>query len=150
MIAVALLIAASLLILVALSSCSRRGSDPEAFADPRPVLELHVHQSCTERCKRFIEDVWAPAQVWMAGPAGLGLPMVTIDDTGAPGMVDAGRAMSRMDIATRDIVRAPVTAVAAPFPYARLVYPDERRPIVYNGPAQWLPFRDWLSTVMRP
>lgn len=133
------------LFIVAMGSCRVK----EAFAPDAPVLELRVHADCEARCKNFVDNVWAPAAIWMRGPDGLGLDLRVVDESAsgsAPGR--RGGVSSKMDLATRDPTRAAISPNGTSYPVARVVGPGVS--LLYSGSHDWPAFRRWLSGIKSP
>jgi hypothetical protein len=143
MIELAVIFGFLILFIIAVGSC--RVEEP--FVSGAPVLELRVHKECEARCKSFIDNVWAPAAVWMRGPDGLGFDLRVVDESGAPAQRGAAAA-SKMDLATRDPTRDALSPNGATYPVARVVGPGVS--LVYTGSHDWPAFRRWLSEIKSP
>lgn len=143
MIELAVLFGFLILFIIALGSCRVE----ESFAADAPVLELRVHRDCETRCKNFVDNVWAPAAIWMRGPDGLGLDLRVVDESesGSPGR---GGVSSKMDLATRDPSRTALSPNGTSYPLVRVVGPGVS--LVYSGSHDWPAFRRWLSEIKSP
>jgi hypothetical protein len=128
-----------LLIIIAFAPCRSSSSVLEGFSGNEPVLELNVHAQCQDRCKSFIDNVWAPASVWMNGPDGRRLAMSIVDKSDTP----ATTSTSKLDLATQDITRSTHEVQPGTFPVAKVVFKGVSH--VYTGTHDWPAFRRWLT-----
>ena len=141
MIELAVIFGFIILIIIATGPC--RVEEP--FTSDAPTLELRVHKDCEARCKNFLENVWAPATIWMNGPDGLGFSLRVVDESN---FTSQGPVSSKMQLATRDPTRESISPNGTSYPVARVVGPGVS--LVYTGSLDWPAFRRWLSGIKSP